>query len=702
MPSLATPAFGFANTQASFNTGVRPKIAINDLGVFVTTFSDQNNQMYYAIGTVDGVRVQLQQSKKLQSASSGNHAGFVPAVAMNETMVVEMHVNNQSKNSLYYSSGAISGAPGSMTVSWSGTTQYDDGLMPALTNIDGNTLIEFHISNGTGKIYYHVGTVGASGVTWADGGSQVVSYGGADIEGENVSAQLDGSQVVIAYEHNNHLYYAIGTLNSDTISWLCNVQYDGGHAPSVVLQNDLVYEFHEGDLQKLWQRVGQITVSGSTTSIEWQNWLGQAHGSDSVEQYSYEYDVQYVPAVAGAGTLMVQVCASGDEQKPPQPGSRPVNYSLYCSASRLIDRGNWMGDNIAALKTMTLSDLAMPASHDAGMYTGNLISKLARTQNLDFLGQCLTGSRYFDIRPIFIDDDYYCYHHYDTMLGAKIDDVLDDLATFLTEWSSQELLILKLSHYNNMLPSPDNTNFMGLIDKITAALGDWLVAPPATGKRFADMDLASLIGTKGGVLVVCDGLVSGALAGKNIYAYRDWQSEDPQNGDLTVFDIYSDATGLNEMMNGLDAKNDYDLKDTIPYLPNGQIPKWQGPGADGLPYTGFTGTCYNNTDVPCDMFLLSWTLTPATDVWDYAQQANGALVDNIPTNLTNGSGRAINLIYVDYVSYSHATDVACVRNGFVNSSLQDLNQQDLSQQDLSQQDLDQPQGVRSELEIAGA
>ena len=671
MDSPATPAFGFANTKAAFNRGVRPKIAMNDRGVFVTTFSDRGNWMYYAIGTVSGVRVRLQESKKLKSASSNDegHRGYVPAVAMNDSVVVEMHVNDRSKQSLYYSAGTISGMAGSMTVSWSNTTKYDDdGLMPALTNIDGGRLIAFYTADDGGEICYHVGTVSGSGVTWADGGSKPLSYGSNNIKGDNVSAQLRGAQVVIAYEHDDHLYYAVGTLNSpDTITWLCNVKYDGGHAPSVVLKDDLVYEFHEGNSEKLWQRVGRLSVSGTGASIAWLNWLGQTEtvGGEPVDQYSYEYDVQYVPAVAGTGNLMVQVCAHGDEQL------KHDDYDLYCTASRLIDRGNWMGNNIAALRSMTLRDITMPASHDAGMYTGDPLSKLGRTQNLDFLGQCLTGSRYFDIRPTFSRGKYYCYHNYDsTVLGATIDEVLASLTEFLNNWGSQELLILKLSHYGtDMLPSPGNALFMGLIDKITAALGDWLIEPPAPGKRFADMDIASLIGDAGGVLVVCDGLAHNALVDRNIhiYAYRDWQSIDPQNGDLTVFDIYSDTTDLDQMMNGLDPAPDHKGPD-IAYLPNGQIPKWQGPGPAGQHYLGFSGTCYNQyngASIPCDMFLLSWTLTPITDVWDRAQKSNGALVDNIPPVHANTLGRAINLIYVDYVSYSHATDVACVRNSFV-------------------------------------
>ena len=61
--------------------------------------------------------------------------------------------------------------------------------------------------------------------------------------------------------------------------------------------------------------------------------------------------------------------------------------------------------------------------------------------------------------------------------------------------------------------------------------------------------------------------------------------------------------------------------------------------------------------------MLSWTLTPPTDVWDVSRLANKQLVDALASVGPNTSGRIVNLLYTDYVEYSRSTDVALARNG---------------------------------------
>ncbi len=675
MDNVATPAFGIANQISPFNQGVRPRIAMSPQRVIVTTFSDTNSYMYYAIGTLKGLVVELQDVEKLQNSSQQNHAGYVPAVTISPgNMVVEMHVNNMTKHSLYYSSGQLGGRIGEMSIDWSESTQYDDGLMPALSNVTAdNYFLEFHTTNDLdGYIYWHLGQVDASGVTWADGSSQVLTFNGAEVEGSNASVAIHGATVVLAYEYGKKLYYMIGVLDTaaNTISWQKQEFYDTGRSPSlVVLADGFIHEFHEGDKEKLWQRAGRLSVVNSVPQITWYDWLGQG-------RMSYEYDINFVPAVASDGRVAVQVCAAGDEQIAEDPND---NYDLYCSASCIFFRGRWMGGNASSFPDLTIGDIAMAASHDAGMYTGNL-AKAARTQNLNFLGQCLAGSRYFDIRPTLSYGTYSCYHGLDhLMIGANIQDALDEIKQFLTAesdggWGAKELIVLKFSHYGNDIePTAGNAGFTNLLTMISDTLGAWLCPAPPAGARIADYTLSMLLKDKGCVLVVCDEFNSGYASGgtvvkPNIYAYRDWQSTDPQNGDLTVFDIYSDTIKLDLMMNGTSAASDNGGPD-IANLPDGQNTKFAGPGVPGQAhYAGFDGTCYqagpDGTPVPCDLFLLSWTLTSGTDVWDWSQHANGALVDNIYPMHANGLGKVINMIYVDYVSYSHAADVAYMRNGF--------------------------------------
>jgi hypothetical protein len=71
-----------------------------------------------------------------------------------------------------------------------------------------------------------------------------------------------------------------------------------------------------------------------------------------------------------------------------------------------------------------------------------------------------------------------------------------------------------------------------------------------------------------------------------------------------------------------------------------------------------------NTDVPCDLFLLSWTLTPEPNsVWSGAAQADACLADDVTSKGPNAKGRQINVLYTDYVEYSRSADVAYLLNG---------------------------------------
>jgi hypothetical protein len=78
--------------------------------------------------------------------------------------------------------------------------------------------------------------------------------------------------------------------------------------------------------------------------------------------------------------------------------------------------------------------------------------------------------------------------------------------------------------------------------------------------------------------------------------------------------------------------------------------------------TDFDGKCRNKPQVPCDLFLLSWTLTAPTGVWIFAQAANEKLGEAMAYVKRNRHGRIPNILYVDYFEGSRATDAAIVMN----------------------------------------
>jgi hypothetical protein len=451
------------------------------------------------------------------------------------------------------------------------------------------------------------------------------------------------------------LWYWIGELQSDkSIKWIGHDEYDGGQYPSVTIDdNDMVYEIHqsEADINDLWQRVGRVVRSGATARIEWYDYFGQ-------DQQSYWFSEGYRPAIGGNGSTAIHVHQTSSGE----------TADLYCNAALIFDRGNWMGQNLDALGPRPLNSVAMPGSHDAGMYLGGLdFAILGKTQDLSLYGQLLDGIRYFDLRPYFDEDDDYLYIHHGGIKGPKLDDALGQVQRFLNASPTpKELIILKFSHYENFGEpvNAGNAMFVRMVNEIEETLGRWLydVAIPP-GDRLATYPLGHFIENGGRVLVVCDQVPSQCLPG--VYSYRDWYANNPEDGDLTVFDCYSETSNLDTMMNSTEPNTA--IPDGIPGFPRGQIPKFQGPGVDGSTnrYDGFTGQCYAQPSIPCDMFLLSWTLTSPVGaaVWLFAEDADANLVDNIPSDSGNKYGRMVNVIYVDYVEYARAVDLAYLRNG---------------------------------------
>src|SRR5262249_35016724 len=147
-----------------------------------------------------------------------------------------------------------------------------------------------------------------------------------------------------------------------------------------------------------------------------------------------------------------------------------------------------------------------------------------------------------------------------------------------------------------------------------------------------------------------------------LWIYRDWYAADPQNGDLTVFDVFADvATSVTDMEYSQKRPNSA-TTDPVTQQPRDadvvQVPNvWEL----------FTGRCLHNASVPCDMFLASWTLTPPTAVYPFSRLANKVMGYTLSLVIENIAGLHLNLLYADYVQDSRATDIALVRNGCVSA-----------------------------------
>lgn len=119
---------------------------------------------------------------------------------------------------------------------------------------------------------------------------------------------------------------------------------------------------------------------------------------------------------------------------------------------------SWMQDSINEFGDLTIRQLSVPGAHDAGMSCKNRGTAFASdcnviTQYNPILEQLNLGVRYFDIRPVISDGQFFTGHYTNTGVpligwqganGQSIDSIISDINNFCS--SQNELIILRLSH----------------------------------------------------------------------------------------------------------------------------------------------------------------------------------------------------------------------------------------------------------------
>jgi hypothetical protein len=562
--------------------------------------------------------------------------GVKTNVAINNNTILEVH-ESQGFNTLWYHVGT----PSQATVDWGESHNYDDGVTPAVALNNRNIAVEVHKSQGFNTLWYHVGTVSGKSVSW--GGSQKYD------DGVQPRVAINDAGVVVEVHKSqafDTLWYHVGTVNGSKVDFGESHQYDDGVTPAVALNNQgVVVEVHKSQaFSTLWYRVGKVegkkinwgpsrqyddgiqpsvalTDDGLVIEVHrsqaggtlWRR-VGTISGNTIAWSGSMSFDDGQLPSVATNGRLAIQTHQS-------------ENFStLWFSTSLVIDRARWMEQRLPELKDKTLKQLTLPASHDSGMYLGGL-SLLGKTQDLSIYGQLADGIRYFDLRPKWSSGKLYISHG--PITGPLLQDVLNDIKKFLSE-GHKELAVFKFSHYDNF----NDDVYKILVQQIHDTIGPWLYTSLPAGKRLADVNLGSYLASQGIAMVVCDGDYPVKNKQSGIWVYRDWSSGDPEVGDLRVFDQYADTLSYDTMK-----KDQFDK------------------------FAKYNGFCQNKKDVPCDLFLLSWTLTPPTAVWEASKPANRNLGQAITElAIPNSHHQIVNLVYVDYVEYARVTDVSLYLN----------------------------------------
>jgi hypothetical protein len=303
-----------------------------------------------------------------------------------------------------------------------------------------------------------------------------------------------------------------------------------------------------------------------------------------------------------------------------------LRNSVPAHSGPVPDHSSWMQDRLPVLGGRKLSELILPASHDAGMYRSNPMG-WGQTQCLSIYGQLAYGVRWFDLRPRWTGKKFVIHHGAAT--GPDFSEVLADVKRFAQE-NHHELIILKLSHFEGITPEI----YPKLAAQAAAALGPWLFKGSLGTRRLAELTLSEYVTAGPRILIFVDENYAIDHPIEGLWSYADATSDRASRADLRAYDVYSNTTDFSLM------------------------------AADQFrKFAAYDGTCAGSP-VKCDLFLLSWTLTPRLRIWKASQPALNRLRTTFDTTdrIRNSHGRVINLIYVDFVEYAHVTEVALSAN----------------------------------------
>lgn len=286
------------------------------------------------------------------------------------------------------------------------------------------------------------------------------------------------------------------------------------------------------------------------------------------------------------------------------------------------DNSRWMENLLVRRPTVRLNDITIPGSHDAGMYTVRETWKCSnedvQTQDDPFLKQLKSGSRYFDVRVWFYNNDFYTYHGEDHVgmfiggEGGKLEDILHDVNTFIESYGPKETIILKFSHtYSNV----DKWKLLSyILDNCKYAYKTSSIG------NFAELPLST---TQGKVLLVFDnGEFSQYIDPiRGVLPYRNWNN--CEYG-FKVFDEYTGTSKYNVMVYGDASDNKV-----------GQLEHLQQYGGYGQSF----------------LFLFSWTLTGSAGLVDIGVLSSlcRPWLPQYLQRMKNGELKKPNIIYIDFL-----------------------------------------------------
>jgi hypothetical protein len=247
---------------------------------------------------------------------------------------------------------------------------------------------------------------------------------------------------------------------------------------------------------------------------------------------------------------------------PPIWDHAPSQVVLYKAGSP--DPTSWMGDSLAVIGTKTLREICIPGSHDAGMsqcQDGTVAAHPCNviTQSQSIGQQLALGTRYFDLRPTKVGNNYFTGHYNNIKNGSttltwqgangeSIDAIISDVNAFLKQPNCSELIIFNLSEAINTNFS--NTNYQrfsqddynGLMAQLNTV--SCLYTNTQAGIDITQIPINSIIGSGAGVIFIIDDtdesgtpISTGTYTGKGFFTASAFPT----------YNSYSDAQDVNVM-----------------------------------------------------------------------------------------------------------------------------------------------------------
>lgn len=329
--------------------------------------------------------------------------------------------------------------------------------------------------------------------------------------------------------------------------------------------------------------------------------------------------------------------ASGVEVYLRSGGTVSTSYGtsgIYIRTTEAPDNSNWIGDLLKRNPNLCLNQLTMPGSHDAGIYeisyffdiTSQNHPEWVKTQHSRIGDQLVAGSRYFDLR-IRNDRGILQAAHWSTVLktygalGANLNDILEDVASFLRNKGKQEVVILKFSHN-------DDEDLGGIVVKrVKDILGNLLYNPQGVALNLATARLLQTT-SKSEMAGKVVAVFGGDGDGYNKY----WK---PIEGIFPYFDMQiknASDSDVKTPMSRLYVYDHYSNDGTVEVMTQDQLPKLTNYGGHGKKY----------------LFLLSWTLSGGGSVSDIEVLA-GMANPWISSFLNDHQPTRPNIVFLDFV-----------------------------------------------------